>query len=288
MRNFWGKLNVLPLSRWPGFIYYYVITALAKRIDINQIEVNDTLNFIRAKGGFAKSTSTSAQISLQLEKRNASFHLRWNSSDFAVFNEIIIRPEYQPLFDFLTESNSPDPVTILDIGANIGITSVLFCCKYPKAKVYALEPDLQNFQGLKKNIIENNLTLAIVPVHGAVWSKRATLDRVSDGFRDGRDWSFQFKETFSAHGGDSVQAYSLMDLAEQFEISRVDILKIDIEGGEKELVLNDRRFPDFLRFVKLVVIEVHRQVIPIEQVLDFLKDHGFQVRSAGSLIVAHK
>lgn len=43
------------------------------------------------------------------------------------------------------------PRVIVDAGANIGLTSVFYSNKYPRAKIFAIEPEPSNFELLKKN-----------------------------------------------------------------------------------------------------------------------------------------
>ena len=45
-----------------------------------------------------------------------------------------------------------DVTTVLDIGANIGTTSVLLLNAYPEATVIAVEPDQGNFDVLNENL----------------------------------------------------------------------------------------------------------------------------------------
>ncbi len=45
----------------------------------------------------------------------------------------------------------PDSITILDVGANIGASTVKLALKFPGAKIIALEPLLRNFELLTEN-----------------------------------------------------------------------------------------------------------------------------------------
>ena len=42
------------------------------------------------------------------------------------------------------------PRIILDVGANLGATSMFFALNYPKAKIFSFEPTKMNFSWLKK------------------------------------------------------------------------------------------------------------------------------------------
>ena len=55
-------------------------------------------------------------------------------------------------------NNIKDDMHIIDIGANIGYYTTLFCKKAIKGTIYAFEPDLENFNLLKKNTSKNNFS----------------------------------------------------------------------------------------------------------------------------------
>ena len=44
-----------------------------------------------------------------------------------------------------------NPKLILDVGANVGATSMFFAINYPKAKIFSFEPTEMNFRWLQKN-----------------------------------------------------------------------------------------------------------------------------------------
>jgi tRNA G37 N-methylase Trm5 len=46
---------------------------------------------------------------------------------------------------------------ILDIGANVGTTSIYFAKKFPMAKIYAFEPVYYTWKNLKRNLHINNV-----------------------------------------------------------------------------------------------------------------------------------
>ena len=72
------------------------------------------------------------------------FCLRGNSVDFAVFNSIFAKGEYD--FDLGLK-----PEYIIDAGAYTGVSTVYFHHKYPEAKIIAIEPEKSNFELLVRN-----------------------------------------------------------------------------------------------------------------------------------------
>jgi FkbM family methyltransferase len=119
---------------------------------------------------------------------------------------------------------------IIDIGANIG--QFMFACKtlFPTAKVYSFEPDSDIFALLKKNaknfegVKTYNLALSNV--------KKKMKFYVSNEFSE---WSSLKKidnkeykiSTVDVDKGDNVLK----------AITKIDLLKIDVEGAEYDVVL---------------------------------------------------
>lgn len=142
---------------------------------------------------------------------------------------------------------------IIDCGANVGFSAVFFANKYPKAKIFALEPDENNFRFMQKNTAPYQ---TITCLNKAVWSKAANLKLVDRGTGN---WSLQ---TRAAKEGESntVEGIGLKDLMEQYGLETIDLLKIDIEGAEKELFHSG--FEDWLSKTKALAIELHAQEYP--------------------------
>jgi hypothetical protein len=71
--------------------------------------------------------------------------LRARTSDLDVHREIFVNEQYK--HDFLAA-----PRVIVDVGANIGLSSIYFAIHYPNARILALEPEESNFRLLRKNV----------------------------------------------------------------------------------------------------------------------------------------
>jgi hypothetical protein len=69
--------------------------------------------------------------------------LRIGTSEHRVYRDIFQRHEY-----LLAPT---EPKTIVDAGANIGLTSVYFANRWPKARIIAIEPEPSNYALLLKN-----------------------------------------------------------------------------------------------------------------------------------------
>ena len=73
----------------------------------------------------------------------------------------------------------------MDAGANIGLASILFANRFPQAKIFAIEPEHDNFNLLADNVCTYD---NIVPLHAALWGENATIHLTDPG--DGA-WGFR-------------------------------------------------------------------------------------------------
>jgi FkbM family methyltransferase len=146
------------------------------------------------------------------------FYLRPGTADLFTF-EAIFGPtrEYDVDFD--------QPNFIIDAGAHIGMAAMLFASRYPLATVVAVEPEPSNYALLVKNTRDYP---NIKTLRGGLWSRRVNLAITNE---DAATWSFRVVETSDADG---IPAFGVPDIMTRFNLPRVDILKIDIEGSEIE------------------------------------------------------
>ena len=86
---------------------------------------------------------------LKIKPREAKYPVFFrsgNSSDMTVFDQVFVANEYACL------RNISSPRLILDLGANVGYSSVYFLNCFPTATVMAVEPDPDNFELCRKNL----------------------------------------------------------------------------------------------------------------------------------------
>lgn len=172
--------------------------------------------------------------------------LRAGTSDVLAFIQIFVDGELG--FDMLTS-----PLTIVDAGANIGLASVYFAHQYPRAKIVALEIDQGNFELLKKNT-KSYPNISCMKM--ALWSGEAQVAIVNPA---DEPWAFRVVEV----GKDQVpalRATGVTGLMQHFTEQRIDLLKIDIEGSEKEVFKN--RASDWIDHVGMIAVELHDNIEP--------------------------
>jgi len=173
------------------------------------------------------------------------FWLREKNIDIGIFKAIIIREEYKvPV--------KQDAKTIIDGGANIGMTSIYLANKYPDAQIVSIEAGADNFEMLKQNVAAyKNIT----PIYGAIWGKETNLKFVDTGRGN---TLYQVHETDEVTA-DSVKAYTVNGIKTQMGWQTIDILKLDVEGAEMSIFAT--KPGEWLPVTKLIMVETHDRYV---------------------------
>jgi FkbM family methyltransferase len=163
------------------------------------------------------------------------------STDLDTAFEMFVAEVYQPPFPV-------EPATtrrIVDVGANCGHSLLFWARHYPQAHIVAFEPHPVHLDVMAHNVAMNAL------------GGRLTLHRAAAGVRAG-EVQFLDAENCSAIADAPAERTLRVPLVDFFEAvgsEPIDLLKIDIEGGEYPL-LSDPRFGSLK--VKTLVMEWHR------------------------------
>jgi FkbM family methyltransferase len=169
-----------------------------------------------------------------------SVTLRKNTTDIAVFKHVFIREEYK----FKTELK---PKFIIDAGANIGLSSIYFSNQFPEARILSIEAEKENFTILVKN---TEGYPGIIPLNAGLWDKTVTLEVVNPGYEA---TGFMVKET-SESNPNGFKAISVNEIISEYQLSEIDLIKLDIEGAEKELLTNNT---EWISCTGAIIIELH-------------------------------
>lgn len=171
---------------------------------------------------------------------------RARTSDVETFEEVFVGREYDLPFSGF------DPALILDLGANVGYTSVFFATRWPDAEILAVEPSLTNVEILRRN---TSAWPRIHPLHAAVWSRPANVHIANP---DAAPNAFRVSEAGGARS-DGVDAYTVPQLLKRLGDRSPVLVKIDIEGAETEIFADGAAWLDA---VSVVIIELHDQLAP--------------------------
>ena len=130
---------------------------------------------------------------------------------------------------------------IFDVGANVGLYSLLAASANPAAEVHAFEPTPEIFSGFTNNIRLNNLT-RITANHAAVGRENGSvflqLCTGADGANEGMNYVDQQRHSSNDY---EVRSVTLDQYCLDHGIERIDLLKMDIEGGEYNALMGSER-----------------------------------------------
>jgi FkbM family methyltransferase len=185
-------------------------------------------------------------VTVGIKGFSGKLHFRPGTSDSDVIAQVFLTDEYSWLARLEGVS------TIVDCGANIGATAFLLLSAFPDARLAAIEPDGGNYNVLRKNL--DQFGERAVVLNAAVWSRDTTLRLVRGAFLDGREWTYQAKEHPDT-SLEAVAAKSLLTILREFGWESIDLLKVDIEGGEFELFSSEPQ--SWLSRVRNISIELH-------------------------------
>ena len=177
-------------------------------------------------------------------------------------------------------------LTILDIGANVGLTSHYFS-KFAK-QVYAVEPSVEHFGCLSMMIDFNKLT-NIKPINKAIYIKSGELPLFHN--KNKTMYSLHMAVRDPSLKEEMVNCVTFVDLFKDEGIEHVDFMKLDVEGSEVE-ILSSRSFKDVADKIDLIIGELHGWTgRHPNQINEALKSAGFKVEnipSDANIFVAKK
>lgn len=188
--------------------------------------------------------------------------LRPGTTDRKVFDEVLIDRVYAPAL-------SPLPrglLTIVDLGANIGLSTIALLREFPLARAVAVEPDPGNFQLLEENLRAAGLEDRCCTIQGFVGAAAGFAELVDSG---NGAWGMRM----GARTAGGIPVMTLAEIAEVAGMSEVALLKCDIEGAERELFAGIRGWDALVRYV---VLELHADLFPAAVFEASLEDSAFE------------
>ncbi len=169
------------------------------------------------------------------------------------------------------KNKMPDNGVFVDVGANIGFWALYFANMFPRSKVIAIEANPDTFKILNENIMFNDY-LNIKSIQLGVSDEIGVLDLwCNDSGNRGAD-------SFLSYADDNkrcirVLVKPLLEILTSAGVSKIDILKIDIEGFEMRVL--SRFFSDapFAIWPKFICAEVSH----VPEIISLLETHGYKV-----------
>ncbi len=191
------------------------------------------------------------------DKRAISMRLQDASMFVEMFRENIYA---LPFFD-----KNRSAKTVVDLGSNIGLATLFFASKYGSAGQFiVVEPSPENLVLLEKNLKNNKIRAEIL--RGVVSASANDVYLTEDAL----GYQIKISDTKTTL---KVKAWTMPDIIHQFNLKKIDILKIDIKGAEKALLAQ----ADWLKIVKNLLIEIHDDYT-LENLTHDLTPYGFKIK----------
>jgi len=202
---------------------------------------------------------------------------RKNQSDIYILRENFV----SNIYDFNFEKYIPEGIeTIVDLGANIGLSSLYFQYRFPKAAITCVEPVQHNIDVLDKNKKQNHFDWnivkgaiqdkeGIVTLHPNEWWSSSTVTEKVASSRENKDGRL---EKILKMPTEDVKAYTLDSIMSMSDMDHIDILKMDIEGAEEDTVLNAG---EWVNKVKILIVEIHDKYVDRQKIEKKLHELGF-------------
>jgi FkbM family methyltransferase len=157
-----------------------------------------------------------------------------------------------------------DRLTVVDLGANVGFATTFLAARYGVSYALAVEPSGGSASVARLNLARNR-------IHGEVL-------QCAVGAEDGVGYYAEDEKVPSqgtmGSDGQPVTVLSMPTLLQRLpEGADVDVLKLDVEGAEAAIFAAEDL--SWLERVRLIAIELHPTLHPIEPVVERLRNHGF-------------
>lgn len=201
-------------------------------------------------------------IKVQLPGYPGTIHLRDTLADCSTFWQCLVQRQYdlgrfpqtrrldQHYNELLSAGKTP---LIIDCGGNIGLGTLWFARRFPKAHIVTIEPDDDNLEMLRRNTA--HLKERITIVQGGIWDRHGALTIVNP-----QSGSAAFRVEFTAdEGPGAIPAYTIDDLCALGGTTDPLIVKLDIEGAQAQLFASNT---DWVGRTALITLELDDWLMP--------------------------
>ncbi len=202
-----------------------------------------------------------------------------HAGDGLGFN-LLTQGTWEPFETELFKKSIRSGMTVVDVGAHVGLYSLLAAALVgPEGKVFAFEPEPQNYDLLQKNIKANGFT-NVVPLRKGVQDKPGTAKFYVHPERS------ELHSVRKLGKGAKVIVTEAGGLDDFMGGQRVDIVKIDVEGGEMAVLEGMGRLigenPEIKLFCEFVPRMLTEAGTDPKLFLAKLAAHGFTIYSLDS------
>jgi len=198
---------------------------------------------------------------LARKKRTYHFRLRKNNilleipaETMRVFKEFFMKDAYDVHFLF---RHLKKEAVIVDIGANIGLFTIMLLIHRPDLNIFSYEPLPENFNILQKNITSNSYTTQKVAIKEAavLGKKQEELKLYFDRQKENTDSSSVIRGFENNYDHITVACTTLREIINEKRIEKISLLKLDCEGSEYSILYETPL--EIISKIPFMVIETH-------------------------------
>ncbi len=187
---------------------------------------------------------------------------------------------------------------VFDVGANIGLSALFFHRERANVRIFAFEPRPTTFACLKANIELHGVDARLFEYGLAREAGTAEFsfypaNSVMSGFHADLSTDRETSKTYMVNTGLSPQnaermlgylfkkvtfpcrLRTLSEIVDEEHVTRIDLLKVDVEKSEREVLAGIR--DEHWKLIRQIAIEVHDEAGGLEEVKQLLAKHGFRV-----------
>ncbi|MGK7894542.1 MAG: FkbM family methyltransferase [Xenococcus sp. (in: cyanobacteria)] len=196
----------------------------------------------------------------------------FKSSLVNLIKTLLRKNDFEPKMVKLFQTLITEDDIVIDVGANIGCTSILF--GELAKQVFSFEPSPTTFNLLQKNIKQSELE-NITLLNYALGS-RETVSEITYA-KSNRSGGFISNKTtiITGHITEKIKVKKLDDIIHDLNITKLNFIKIDVEGFEKEVIEGAKKTID--KFKPIIVLELNHwclnafQRITVPDFFDYLQ-----------------
>jgi FkbM family methyltransferase len=149
--------------------------------------------------------------------------------------------------------------TIFDVGANVGLYSLLAAATNPRARIHSFEPTTEIVEAFMSNIRLNCMrNISVNSSAVGSYTGKGYLRRHKHG-EELYDWMNYVVDTAAQSSDPCISVTTLDDYCKQKQIAHIDLLKMDIEGGEYDALIGAKGLlqAQSIRCIFLELVEAH-------------------------------
>ena len=168
-----------------------------------------------------------------------------------------------------------DDWNVIDIGVAFGDFSIWYAKTYPRSRINAFEPHPDSFELANLNIQTNSITN--IRLQNKAVGSNDRIENINFNFRTAPG-SHSLCDNKSNQNTETQQVSFLSLKNILANISSIDLIKLDCEGGEYDILLNSSN--ETIQKIRFLVMEWHDGITSHNhhELVKRLKDCGFEVK----------